>query len=100
MERISGACAEPTVQRREVIFLPHVFRPALAGQDERWMTLLHEVLHSVSVGFARDDYGQGPGWEEGVVEQMQRLLRPQALARLSASVPQAVLAEADALTSI
>ncbi len=69
---------------------------ALADQDERWTTLIHEVLHSVSVGFGREDYEQGPGWEEGVVEQMQRLLRPQVLARLSVSIPQRVLNEADA----
>lgn len=69
---------------------------ALAGQDERWTTLIHEVLHSVSVGFVREDYGQGPGWEEGVVEQMQRFLRPQVLGRLSISVPQRVFDEADA----
>ena len=60
------------------------------------MTLTHEALHCVSVGFVRNDYEQAPGWEEGVVEQMQRLLRPQVLAWLSASVPLWVIAVADA----
>ena len=60
------------------------------------MTLTHEALHCVSVGFVRNDYEQAPGWEEGVVEQMQRLLRPRVLARLSVSVPPQVIDDADA----
>ena len=48
------------------------------------------------MGFVRNDFEQAPGWEEGVVEQMQRLFRPQILARLSVSVPPQVIADADA----
>jgi hypothetical protein len=55
---------------------------ALAARPERWATLLHEVLHSVSVGNTPSDYWSFPGWEEGVVEQVQRLLRPTVLLRL------------------
>ncbi len=29
---------------------------AIVDQDKRWMTLIHEALHYVSVGFARNDY--------------------------------------------
>ena len=29
---------------------------AIMDQDKRWMTLIHEALHCVSVGFARNDY--------------------------------------------
>lgn len=54
----------------------------LAQQDIRWATLLHELLHSCSAGYKRDDFQNWRGWEEGVVEQMQRLLRPEILQRL------------------
>ena len=36
------------------------------------------------------------GWEEGVVEQMQRLLRPQVVVALSLDLDEAVPAEAEA----
>ena len=54
----------------------------LAQQDTRWATLIHELLHSCSVGYKRDDFQNLRGWEEGVVEQLQRLLRPEILQRL------------------
>ena len=58
----------------------------LAGQPYRWTTLIHEMLHSVSAGYARDDYQDLQGWEEGVVEQIQRFLRPRILVQLRVSV--------------
>ncbi len=48
----------------------------LARQEDRWLTLIHEALHCVSAGYVATDYREYPGWEEGVVEKMQRLLRP------------------------
>lgn len=45
---------------------------ALATQDERWPTLIHEALHSISVGYIGTNFRSMPGWEEGVVEQLQR----------------------------
>src|SRR5579862_3523590 len=54
----------------------------VARQQSRWTTLIHEALHCVSAGYIASDYREYPGWEEGVVEQMQRLIRPQILARL------------------
>ncbi len=55
----------------------------LATQDARWATLIHEALHSVSAGYNGVDFRTSPGWEEGVVEMLQRMLRPTILARLS-----------------
>ena len=44
--------------------------------DLRWRTLLHEVIHSVSVGLTEPDYHRYAPWEEAVVESLQRLYRP------------------------
>ena len=48
----------------------------LQGQLSRWATHLHEVLHGFSEGYSLTAYNSAPGWEEGVVEKLQRLLRP------------------------
>jgi hypothetical protein len=69
---------------------------ALAGQPERWTTLIHEALHSISAGYVRDDYQDFHGWEEGVVEQMQRFLRPRVLSRLGIGVSPDVFHRLDA----
>jgi hypothetical protein len=44
--------------------------------------MLHELLHSVSVGVTAGNVQQWIGWEEGVVETCQRALRPAALASM------------------
>lgn len=59
---------------------------ALAQREARWSTLIHEALHSLSAGYLRDDYQDYQGWEEGVVEQLQRLFRPNVLARMGIGV--------------
>lgn len=59
----------------------------LASKDERWRSLLHEALHSVSVGHREQDYRQFRGWEEGVVEWLQRRYRPGILNRMGVSIP-------------
>ncbi len=59
---------------------------ALASQEARWSTLIHEALHTVSTGYVPTDYRDFPGWEEGVVERLQRLFRPVIFARLEISV--------------
>lgn len=69
---------------------------ALAGQEARWTTLIHEALHSVSAGYIRDDYQDFQGWEEGVVEQLQRLFRPRVLSRLGVTVTPEVFRELEA----
>lgn len=61
-----------------------------ANSDERWRTLLHESLHTFSTGLNRADYARHRGWEEGAVEQMQRLLRPTVLHMIGAAVSEDV----------
>ena len=48
----------------------------------RWATLLHEILHSYSEGYNEESYEAFPGWEEGVVEGLQRELRPLMLPQI------------------
>ena len=62
----------------------------LATQLERWSTLIHEVLHTVSAGYVRDDYQDFQGWEEGVIEQLQRLFRPSILSRLQINIDESI----------
>ena len=71
-------------------------RAELAGQEERWTTLIHEALHSLSTGYLRDDYQDFQGWEEGVVEQLQRIYRPRVLNALGVTVGPEVLQRLDA----
>lgn len=50
-------------------------RSDLVNLPIRWRTLIHESLHAVSQGYNQFDYNAWKGWEEAVVEQLQRLLR-------------------------
>lgn len=52
----------------------------------RWRTLIHELLHAFSPQYTRAEYDRFIGWEEGVVEQCQRLLRADILYRIGISV--------------
>jgi hypothetical protein len=60
-----------------------ILNERLTTDQLRWRTLIHEVFHSFSAGYTREDYQAWRGWEEGVVEQLQRLFRPSVLAHLS-----------------
>lgn len=55
-------------------------------RQERWRTMIHEMLHAHSEGYNRKAYEDYTGWEEGVVEKLQRLLRPRILEQLGVSV--------------
>ena len=68
----------------------------LAEKEVRWTTLIHEALHSVSAGYLRDDYQNFQGWEEGVVEQVQRFLRPRVLSRMDVVVDPVLFFQLDA----
>jgi hypothetical protein len=68
----------------------------LTRQPGRWATLIHEALHAVSAGYDRSDYQAFRGWEEGVVEQLQRLFRPTVLARLGVSIDETIWQEHEA----
>jgi len=77
-------------------FACHVsIRASLAQEQVRWATLIHEAFHSVSAGFNREDFRNARGWEEGVVEQLQRLFRVPVLDRLGVSVNDVVFAESE-----
>jgi hypothetical protein len=47
--------------------------------DARSNTIIHELLHSHSVGLNLKDYRLYRGWEEGVLEKLQRLVGPEVL---------------------
>jgi hypothetical protein len=66
-------------------------------QDDihRWRTLIHEGLHYFSPALSAQAYLAHQGWEEGVVEQLQRLLRPLVLRRLGIVVPEDMLKAGD-----
>ena len=59
-----------------------VLNQQLADNPIRWRTLIHEALHSFSAGYTMSSYQMFLGWEEAVVEQTQRLLRPAVLERI------------------
>ncbi|HZO88665.1 MAG TPA: hypothetical protein VFB38_10040 [Chthonomonadaceae bacterium] len=69
---------------------------ALVNLDVRWRTLIHEILHSFSEGYNLRDYNQFYGWEEGVVERLQRIVRPQILFRLGIIVAEETFASVEA----
>ncbi len=51
--------------------------------------MIHEAFHSVSQGFSPGHSdARSFGWEEGTVEQLQRLFRSRLLKRLGLSVPE------------
>ena len=60
---------------------------SILQDDQRWRTLLHEGLHSVSVGLMRDSYDRFAPWEEAVAESLQRLYRPPLFQQLGMDVP-------------
>ncbi|MBV9849091.1 MAG: hypothetical protein JO250_05315 [Armatimonadetes bacterium] len=88
--------SDPAVRGAKPFRCDIVLNESLAGQDVRWRTLIHEMLHTFSAGYNRTDFDQFPGWEEGVVEQCQRLLRPSLLAALGVRVDEAVFQEVEA----
>ena len=59
-----------------------VSETVFADFNLRWRTLIHEALHTFSPRYTHMTYLGMIGWEEGVVEQMQRLLRPAVLTAL------------------
>ncbi len=62
----------------------------LALSELRWRTEIHEALHTLSEGLTPSNYLDMTGWEEGVVEQLQRSLRPAILAKVGVKVQESV----------
>ena len=73
-----------------------LLRADLARAEPRWRTLLHELLHTFSIGLNPEAYTNLRGWEEGTVEQLQRLIRPTVLARLGLNIPEETFAVVEA----
>lgn len=63
-----------------------IINAELSEKDLRWRTLIHEMLHTFSAGYQPLDYASFRGWEEGIVEQLQRVLRPAVLAELGLAI--------------
>ena len=63
---------------------------AFVAQDRRWSTLIHEALHSLSAGYNANDFREYRGWEEGIVEQLQRMCRPVVLSQLGVAISDTV----------
>ncbi len=68
-----------------------VSETVFADFNLRWRTLIHEALHTFSPRYTHMTYRDMIGWEEGVVEQMQRVLRPTVLAALQVAVSEEVV---------
>ena len=67
-----------------------LLRVDLAPQSIRWRTLIHEAFHAFSAGYNQIDFTQNIGWEEGLVEQLQRLFRPRILTALGVDVDESM----------
>lgn len=68
---------------------------ALADEEVHWRTWIHELLHAVSAGYVQSDYLTLLGWEEGVIEQLQRRMRPEVLTRLGVTVSEDIFSRAE-----
>ena len=67
-------------------------RADIASQAVGWPTLIHEAFHCFSVERSPDASLTYPGYEEGVVEALQRLFREELLADMGiAAAPEAFL---------
>lgn len=62
----------------------------------RWRTVVHEAMHLYSPTYTSREYSLNRGWEEGVVEQMQRLLRQEVFQRIGVAMVEDAFAERDA----
>jgi hypothetical protein len=62
----------------------------------RWRTVVHEALHLCSPPYTSHEYSLSRGWEEGVVEQMQRLFRQEVFLRIGVAMAENAFTERDA----
>ena len=87
---------DPNIRGAKPFRCDIVINARLIGQVERWRTLIHEMLHTFSAGYQPLDYVAFRGWEEGVVEGLQRILRPVILAELGLMVDETVFTTVEA----
>ena len=57
--------------------------------------MIHEALHLHSPAYTKSEYSLTRGWGEGVVEQMQRLVRRDVLTEMGVTIGEDVFAERD-----
>ena len=62
----------------------------------RWRTVVHEALHLCSPSYTSHEYSLNRGWEEGTVEQLQRLLRQEVFQRMGVEMAEDAFAVRDA----
>jgi hypothetical protein len=73
-----------------------ILRPVWgAGGAVRYRTVIHEALHSFSPLMTPRQYQEMIGWEEGVVESLQRLLRPAVLRIMGLAIAESDFAPID-----
>jgi hypothetical protein len=68
----------------------------LMGQGVRWRTFIHELLHAHSLVRTPLEYDAAVGWEEGVVEYLQRSWRDSIFHEVGLEVDPEALSDADA----
>ena len=62
-------------------------RADIATTEARWLTMIHEALHCFSTERSADASLRYPGYEEGVVESLQIVLRQEILDALTTPIP-------------
>ena len=87
--------SDPSIRGAKPFRCDIIINVNLAKQNVRWRTLIHEMLHTFSEGYQPLDYVSDRGWEEGTVEQLQRLLRPGVLATLGVSLEEDIFASVE-----
>ena len=92
---VAGWTTEPGINGRKQYGCSIEIHESLRNTDSRWRVMLHEMLHAYSVGLNRTAFLQYKGYEEGVVEELQRLLRREVFAQLQVSVDESGLLEGD-----
>ena len=75
----------------EIVLLQSIWEK---GGAPRYRTIIHETLHSFSQ-WTTPQYRDGKGREEGVVENLQRLLRQQILGTIGVAIPESDFAVGD-----
>ncbi len=87
---------DPNIRGAKPFRCDIVINVGLIGKAERWRTLIHEMLHTFSAGYKPLDYVAFRGWEEGVVEGLQRILRAAIVAELGLTIDETVFTTVEA----
>lgn len=84
----TDANGDPKFTGRKEPNCPITLHRVILGHKERYLTSLHEALHSVSVGMPMGDgYSYWRSYEEGVVTALTELLAPQLAIKIDVELP-------------